>query len=194
MRHSVSAGQLGRRFQGFFNWTDADEVDFRANITKPTFTICRTFFSITMLQVLWPCLLGLLYIKCLMDGLTEKYGVLEKMKIFGRGWGGGPGGVGVCVKLFYNGYFFAKPVDHCSIVFYLLYFLSTGIHLYFIINNYKVHLYNRTQGFTHCKFCWSYQQVSPRGGSRNQSSKTNVHPFNKIQYMYIGLFISYLKR
>ena len=31
-----------------------------------------------------------------MDGLTEKYGVLEKMKIFGRGWGGGPGGVGVC--------------------------------------------------------------------------------------------------
>ena len=28
-----------------------------------------------------------------MDGLTEKYGVLEKIKIFGRG--GGPGGAGV---------------------------------------------------------------------------------------------------
>ena len=68
-----------------------------------------------------------------------------------------------------------------------------GIHLYFIINNYKVHLYNRTQGFTHCKFCWSYQQVSPRGGSRNQSSKTNVHPFNKIHYMFIGLFYLTLK-
>ena len=83
----------------------------------------------------------------------------------------------VCVKLFYNGYFFLQNqliIAAMCFICYILLSTGSGIHLYFIINNYKVHLYNRTQGFTHCKFCWSYQQVSPRGGSRNQSSKTNV--------------------